>query len=202
MSGYNADIEPRTFGRFMAGGGYAEGVLLELDQDRRIVQTWRGNDYSKNSPDSRLEVHFAADGKGTRVTIIQDDVPEELAAELDNGWREYYQAPMTKYFASGEHKKAAKASAKAGGGKPMKKAAKAKAPAKKTPAKAKTPAKKKAAAKSAKKVSAKKAPAKKATGKKASAKKATKKKSAKKAAPKKAAKKPAPKKKAGKKKRR
>ncbi len=96
--GQRAEIEPRTFGRHMAGDGYVEGVILELDVGRRIVQTWRSTEFQKSSPDSRLEVHFGHDGGGTRVGIEHEDVPVELADDIEAGWKEFYAEPMRAYF--------------------------------------------------------------------------------------------------------
>ena len=96
--GQRAEIEPRTFGRHMAGDGYIEGVILELDAGRRIVQTWRSTEFQKSSPDSRLEVHFGHDTGGTRVMLEHEDVPVELADDIEAGWTKFYAEPMRAYF--------------------------------------------------------------------------------------------------------
>ncbi|MEZ0311958.1 MAG: SRPBCC domain-containing protein [Myxococcota bacterium] len=96
--GQRAEIEPRTFGRHMAGDGYIEGVILELDTGRRIVQTWRSSEFQKSSPDSRLEVHFGHASGGTRVGIEHEDVPVELADDIEAGWTKFYAEPMRAYF--------------------------------------------------------------------------------------------------------
>ncbi len=176
--GQRAEIEPRTFGRHMAGDGYIEGVILELDAGRRIVQTWRSTEFQKSSPDSRLEVHFGHDTAGTRVMLEHEDVPVELADDIEAGWTKFYAEPMRAYFAQTGKRPKVKA--------PM--AAKAKSAGKAVKAKAAKAGKKavkvaKAAVKKAK------AAVKKARGKtkvKAAAKKKAK--AGKKAKPKKAAK--------------
>jgi uncharacterized protein YndB with AHSA1/START domain len=179
--GQRAEIEPRTFGRHMAADGYIEGVILELDAGRRIVQTWRSSEFQKSSPDSRLEVHFGHASGGTRVGIEHEDVPVELADDIEAGWTKYYAEPMRAYFShQGKRAKVkspvarAKSAVKAKAAKAGKKVAKvakaavkkAKAAVKKVRGKTKVkaaakkkakPAKKKASrTKSAKKVKAKK----------------------------------------------
>lgn len=96
--GLRAEIEPRTFGRHMAGDGHIDGVTLELDAGRRIVQTWRAVDFPKNAPDSRLELHFEPTVTGTKVVIEHDDVPEELAEAIEKGWMTHYATRMSAYF--------------------------------------------------------------------------------------------------------
>ncbi|MBI5566248.1 MAG: SRPBCC domain-containing protein, partial [Chloroflexi bacterium] len=40
-AGGSADIEPHVGGTHSAWDGYITGITLELEPDRRIVQTWR-----------------------------------------------------------------------------------------------------------------------------------------------------------------
>ena len=176
--GQRAEIEPRTFGRHMSGDGYIEGVILELDAGRRIVQTWRSTEFQKSSPDSRLEVHFGHDRGGTRVGIEHEDVPVELADDIEAGWTKFYAEPMKAYF--GQQGKRAKVKA------PM--ASKAKSAGKAVKAKAAKAGKKavKVAKAAVKKAKAAVKKARSTTKVKAAAKKKAK--PAKKAKPKKAAK--------------
>lgn len=174
--GQPAEIEPRTFGRHSTSDGYIEGIILELDAGRRIVQTWRSTEFAKSSPDSRLEVHFGSDSRGTRVGIEHEDVPVELADDIEAGWTKFYAEPMQTYFANG---------AKRGGGSTAAKATTAAKAVKKVKAKAAKAGKKavkavKAAVKKAKKVMAKAGKKKAAKKKPAAAKKKAKKAPAKK----------------------
>jgi uncharacterized protein YndB with AHSA1/START domain len=190
MTGTRAEIEPRTFGRHMAADGYIEGVILELDAGRRIVQTWRSSEFTKSSPDSRLEVRFGADAGGTRVGIEHEDVPVDLADDIEAGWKTYYAEPMRTYFSQQGKRTAVRSPM--GAGAAMTKAKKAGKAVKAKAAKAGKAVKKaaKAVRKAVKKVRGKV----KAAAKKAKAKS--------KAKPKKAKRKAAPKKKAKAKKRR
>ncbi len=181
--GQHAEIEPRTFGRHTAGDGYIEGIILELDAGRRIVQTWRSAEFAKSSPDSRLEVHFRGESQGTRVGIEHEDVPVELADDIEAGWTKFYAEPMQVYFANGATRRdgaAAKSAKSAGKAVKAVKAKAAKAGKKAVKAvKAAVKKAKKIMAKAGKKKGAKKKPApakktKKASAKKKSAKKAKK----------------------------
>jgi uncharacterized protein YndB with AHSA1/START domain len=198
FTGAPASIEPRVGGVARAWDGYTEGTFKELDEGRRIVQTWRTTEFADDDADSLVEVHLEPTKDGVRMTLVHTDIPAGEGPKYAAGWAEYYLAPLDRYFAP-KAPAAKKAPAKKA---PAKKAPAKKAPAKKAPAK-KAPAKKVPAKKvPAKKAPAKKAPAKKAPAKKAPAKKAPAKKAAAKKAPaKKAVAKKAPAKKAAAKKR-
>src|SRR5712692_832388 len=43
FTGAPAEIERKRGGRLSAYGGHLSGTTLEIDQDRRIVQDWRGD---------------------------------------------------------------------------------------------------------------------------------------------------------------
>jgi uncharacterized protein YndB with AHSA1/START domain len=158
-----ASIEPVAYGRYSVHDGYVEGITLELDANRRIVQTWRTSEFPKNSMDSRLEVVLEPEGRGTRMTLRHTDIPAGQSAMYESAWRDHYLTPIKTYFASSgatvralptakmrtatpKKKVAAKKKAKAAPKKKVKAAAKKK-PAKKKVAKKKKPAKKKVAKK-------------------------------------------------------
>ena len=66
----------------------------------RIVQAWRTTEFPAGSPDSRLELLFDVAKSGTRLTLIQTDLPPGQADQYKVGWRDYYFAPMREYFAA------------------------------------------------------------------------------------------------------
>jgi uncharacterized protein YndB with AHSA1/START domain len=161
MTGSEALIDPTVHGRHSAWGGYIVGETLELDPDRRIVQSWRTSEFPEGSADSRVVVTFDEEGGQTRVTIAHSEIPEGQGARYEAGWSEFYFQPMTAYFENvsrgPEERPAAKKPAvkKAAAKKTTKKAAK------KTAKKAAKKAAAKKTAKKAAKKSARKAPAKK-----------------------------------------
>ena len=48
--GGEAVVEPWTGGRFIAWDGYIHGILLGVDEGRRIVQTWRTSEFPPEFP--------------------------------------------------------------------------------------------------------------------------------------------------------
>ncbi len=98
MTGSPAWVEPGIGGKFSAWDGYISGTTLELDPERRILQSWRTTEFPENSPDSRLEVLLATEGRGTRITLNHSEIPEGQAEDYLQGWQDYYFAPMAEYF--------------------------------------------------------------------------------------------------------
>jgi uncharacterized protein YndB with AHSA1/START domain len=180
MTGSPATSEPHIGGRHTAWDGYISGEHVELEPGRRILQTWRTTEFPEGAPDSLLEIVFTRDTYGTRLTLIQNGIPDGHGEKYYDGWQEHYFAPMRAHFATsktthpstgkvaksaksaGKKTKTAKPTLKAKVAAPVKKAAKAKAtrPAKKAKAgravKAAAPAKKAKTGKSVKAASVKK----------------------------------------------
>jgi hypothetical protein len=173
--GVTASIEPHVGGKHSAWGSYISGETLELEPGKRIVQSWRTQEFPDGHADSKLVIHLEGEGDQTRVSLVHSEIPEGQGVKYESGWQEHYFAPMVVHFSAPAKPAAKKAAARKPAAK--KTAAKKTAAAKKTTTK-KTPAKKTAA----KKPAAKKTAAKKTAAKKTAAKKPAKRAAAKKTA--------------------
>jgi activator of HSP90 ATPase len=98
ITGSPAEVNPAVGGKFSAWDGYIQGVTLELEPDRRIVQAWRTSDFPHGSPDSRLEVLLEPFEGGTRITLVHTEIPDGQGQEYAQGWEDFYFAPMKAYF--------------------------------------------------------------------------------------------------------
>ncbi len=98
--GAQASIDARVGGAFTAWGDYIKGMTLELEDSRRIVQSWRTVDFSSGAPDSRLEVLLEPVKGGTRLTLIHSEIPDGMGEEYHQGWIDNYFEPMKRYFGS------------------------------------------------------------------------------------------------------
>ncbi len=197
MTGGAATGEPRVGAKHSSWDGYIFGETLELDDGRRVVQSWRATDFPEDAGDSRVVVHLEPEGDGTRLTIEHTDLPEGSGDRFTTGWDDFYFKPMKKYFGNLRRLAAARPAAKPAAEPAFAKAApavkaapaaKAKAAAKpksaaKPKAKAATKAKPTPKKRAAKAKAASARPAKKAPAKRASAKKTAKKVSRKAKAP-------------------
>lgn len=102
FTGSKAEIDPRVGGAFSAWDGYIQGVTLELEPFRRIVQSWRTTDFPEGCPDSRLEVLFKQVKQGTEIILIHTLIPDGQSKGYEDGWCDYYFAPMETYFRPAE----------------------------------------------------------------------------------------------------
>lgn len=95
LTGDKAVISRKVGGKFTTFGGYAEGKNIELVPNKRIVQTWRANDWMKDDI-STITLTLKPTKTGTFLEFIQTGVPEKFAEEIDRGWHDFYWKPMKK----------------------------------------------------------------------------------------------------------
>jgi activator of HSP90 ATPase len=93
FTGGKATISRKVGGKFTAYDGYAAGVNLELIPDKKIVQTWRAEDWPEGHY-SKAAFTFTRVSGGTKLTLTQTDVPEDQYDSIAQGWRDYYWGPM------------------------------------------------------------------------------------------------------------
>jgi uncharacterized protein YndB with AHSA1/START domain len=98
FTGDKAVVEPYVGGKHSTFDGYAVGQTVELQPGRRIVQTWRAEDFPIGSPDSRVEVTLEETVGGTMVTILHTDIPSGQGSNYRDGWLKYYLEPLKGYF--------------------------------------------------------------------------------------------------------
>jgi activator of HSP90 ATPase len=98
MTGGAAQIDPTVGGKFSAWDGYITGVTLELDPDRRIMQSWRTVEFPADSPDSWLEILLEEVADGTCLTLKHSKIPVGQGSAYESGWVENYFEPMKDYF--------------------------------------------------------------------------------------------------------
>jgi activator of HSP90 ATPase len=93
FTGGKAIISRETGGKFSTFDGYAEGVNIELVPDKKIVQSWRAEDWPEGHF-SRVTFSLKKEEAGTSLTFTQSGVPEEQYGDVAQGWQDYYWAPM------------------------------------------------------------------------------------------------------------
>src|SRR5882762_1078684 len=96
--------QPTTVSRRVGGafkvGHDLEGKHLRLTKDKRIVQTWRANNWPKGVY-SKATFAFAKAPGGAKITFTQTGVPAPYLKEIASGWKAYYWTPLKKTFAKG-----------------------------------------------------------------------------------------------------
>lgn len=99
MTGSTATYEDDD--TFTAWDGYISGKTLEKEPHSSFVQKWRTTEFPENAPDSTLTVTLEpADGGGTNVKLVHENIPDGQAEGYEQGWNEFYFDPMTDYFAT------------------------------------------------------------------------------------------------------
>ncbi len=99
MTGGEASFINEIDTDFTAWNGYIFGKILQLEPNKRIVQTWRTSEFEANTPDSVVEVTFEPSNNGTLFTLIHTALDSKASVEkYQVGWEEHYIQPMLKHF--------------------------------------------------------------------------------------------------------
>ncbi len=93
FTGEPARMSRKVGGKFTAYGESLSGTNLELAPDRRIVQSWRSEDWPEGHY-SRATFTLTPVPGGTRLTFYQSNVPDDQYADIKQGWIDYYWKPM------------------------------------------------------------------------------------------------------------
>jgi activator of HSP90 ATPase len=98
FTGSKATGKPVIGEKFTAWDGYILGSFLELEEGKRVVQEWVSTDFPTGVSPSRLELTFCEVPKGTQITMVHSNVPQQIADDAAEGWVEYYWEPLKAYF--------------------------------------------------------------------------------------------------------
>jgi activator of HSP90 ATPase len=93
LTGAKAKIGRKAGETFTAFDGHIKGYTLEGVPDRKIAQLWRAEHWPKGHY-SHLTFSLKRLKKGTRLILIQKDVPNQDYKDICEGWREFYWKPM------------------------------------------------------------------------------------------------------------
>ena len=99
MTGGEADISDQPSARFTAWDGYITGSNLQLEENKRIFQTWRTTEFPSEAEHSKLEVTLEEiDANSTKVVITQSNLPDGDGPKYTDGWKDHYFEPMIAYY--------------------------------------------------------------------------------------------------------
>jgi activator of HSP90 ATPase len=101
FTGSSAKIENKVGGTYDAWDGYATGKTLELVPGKKIVQTWRASDWPADA-ESKIVLELEPDGDKTKLIFNQTNIPDEFAADVEQGWTDYYWEPLKDYLKQGK----------------------------------------------------------------------------------------------------
>jgi activator of HSP90 ATPase len=92
-----ATIDRKVGREFSTFDGWASGTTLELIPDKKIVQKWRAVDWPQGYY-STVTFELRAEGQETKLVFTQAGIPEDLYADLESGWVEFYWNNLVAYF--------------------------------------------------------------------------------------------------------
>ena len=98
LTGSPARVDGTVDGDFTAWDGYIQGMFLELEKNKRIVQAWRTAEFPEEAEDSIVEILLEEDHGKTKLTLNHSNIPEGQANEYKTGWEDFYFKPMREYF--------------------------------------------------------------------------------------------------------
>ena len=91
--GASAEIEAVAGGRFrmvMANGASAEGRIVRLEPDARVIFTWGWTGSPTVPPgSSTVEIELTPDGDGTMIRLTHRGLPTDDQASHLVGWQHY-----------------------------------------------------------------------------------------------------------------
>ena len=97
MTGSVAHASKEIGFEFDAWDGYIFGTNVELEPDRRIVQSWRTSEFGNDHIDSQIEITLEPVDGGTLFTLLHSSVPDGQG-HYEQGWRTHYFNPMKAFF--------------------------------------------------------------------------------------------------------
>jgi uncharacterized protein YndB with AHSA1/START domain len=98
FTGEEAVIEPVVGGSHSSMAGYAQGTTLVLEQNRRIVQSWRAREFPADCADSTVEITLEETVGGTLVTLLHSQIPRGQSDRCREAWLRSYLEPLKRYF--------------------------------------------------------------------------------------------------------
>jgi activator of HSP90 ATPase len=97
ITGSPAKVDGTVDGDFVAWDGYIQGMFLELEENKRIVQAWRTTEFPSEAEDSIVEILLEENHGKTKITLNHSNIPEGQADDYKTGWEDFYFKPMREW---------------------------------------------------------------------------------------------------------
>jgi activator of HSP90 ATPase len=98
ITGSPARVDGTVDGDFSAWDGYIQGMFLELEKNKKIVQAWRTSEFPSEAEDSIVEILLEESHGKTKLTLKHSNIHEGQAEDYKTGWEDFYFKPMREYF--------------------------------------------------------------------------------------------------------
>jgi len=91
-------IENKTGSKFSAWDGYIRGDIVELEEGKRILHSWRTTEFPEDAENSFLEILLENTDEGCLLNLNHWNIPEGQGNNYKQGWIDFYFTPMKEYF--------------------------------------------------------------------------------------------------------
>ena len=99
IAGGPVQIAGKAGAKFSAFGNSVRGKILHLVKNKQIVQTWRGDDWSKDDLDSIFMISLEQKEKDVVLNMVHGFLPDIVWAGIKRGWFDYYWNPWKQHIA-------------------------------------------------------------------------------------------------------
>ncbi len=98
-TGEKAENTDKLSAEFSMWGGAISGKILELEEDKKIVQQWY---FEGQEEASILTIKLHKTGHSSSVEINHNNIPEEAFENISEGWEGVYMGSLQDYFEDDE----------------------------------------------------------------------------------------------------
>lgn len=88
-----ARMDDKVGTRFSLWGGEIHGKNIKVVKNKELVQEWFGGKWDKPS---KVTFTLIMKNNVTEVNLLHEDVPDEEAKSITDGWKTYYLGPLKK----------------------------------------------------------------------------------------------------------
>ncbi len=86
--------------KFSLWGGSIWGKNLEVVPNQKLVQDWYSDEENKWTEPSKVTFTLQTEKDAVRLELVHENIPDENANDIEEGWKDYYLGPLKDYLES------------------------------------------------------------------------------------------------------
>lgn len=90
-----AKIDEKVGTKFEFWGGDIHGKNIEVVKNKKLVQEWFGGNWDHPSI---VTFTLSEEKNAVKIDLLNTNVPDNEAKDIDEGWKEYFLGPLKKYL--------------------------------------------------------------------------------------------------------
>ncbi len=93
-----AKMDGKVGTKFSLWGGSIWGKNTKVVPGKKLVQDWYSDSEEKKWEEpSIVTLELTMEKEGTKLELIHENIPDEDAKNIDEGWKDYYLGPLKEY---------------------------------------------------------------------------------------------------------